>query len=509
MNQTLAARVRWKVLAWLCSLSALTYITRIGIIQVQDRIELDLHLTPQRLAYALSAFSLAYALFEMPSGWLGDKLGPRKVLIRIVLVWTAFTALTGLAWGLISLIVFRFLFGAGEAGAFPNISRASREWFPFSERGFTQGMVWMCARWGGAVAPLLMMVLAYPFGWRGGFVLMSVLGAVWVWAFQARYKDSPQSDPAVNAAERALILEGRKDAGKPAPLSWMTMLRSPTLWCLSVMYLCSNAGWSFFTSWITPYLRHDLRLSGIELVLASGAPLFFGGASCLLGGFLTDRQVRLWGPRWGRTLQGVIAYGLGGVFMLVSVALTPSHIGLAFASLCLSSFVKDFGMASSWATTIDIGHRYSGTVAVRESQAGHRVCARGRRGGRARELNYPRDHQLLKRACACLRADAVVIAAVTGNSDGTNDLVVHDERNAAFERNAARQAQNAQSGPATGDHILKCLARSLEAHRCAGFLDRDVRASNLGIIHFLVVHQGAAGIDHRNRHLPVAFPRLL
>lgn len=363
MNQTPATRVRWKVLAWLCSLSALTYITRIGIIQVQDRIELDLHLTPQRLAYAFSAFSLAYALFEMPSGWLGDKLGPRKVLIRIVLVWTAFTALTGLAWGLISLIVFRFLFGAGEAGAFPNISRASREWFPFSERGFTQGMVWMCARWGGAVAPLLMMVLAYPFGWRGGFVLMSLLGAVWLWGFHSRYKDSPQSDPAVNAAERALITGGRRDAGKPAPLSWKTMLRSPTLWCLSVMYLCSNAGWSFFASWITPYLRHDLRLSGIELVLASGAPLFFGGASCLLGGFLTDRQVRLWGPRWGRTLQGVIAYGLGGVFMLVGVALTPSHIGLAFSSLCLSSFVKDFGMASSWATTIDIGHRYSGTVA--------------------------------------------------------------------------------------------------------------------------------------------------
>ena len=98
-----------------------------------------------------------------------------------------------------------------------------------------------------------MMVLAYPFGWRGGFVLMSVLGAVWLWGFHSRYKDSPQSDPAVNAAETALILEGRKDAGNPAPLSWKTMLRSPTLWCLSVMYLCSNAGWSFFASWITPY----------------------------------------------------------------------------------------------------------------------------------------------------------------------------------------------------------------------------------------------------------------
>ncbi len=171
MNSATATGIRWKVLAWLCSLSALTYIARIGIIQVQDRIELDLHLTPQRLAYAFSAFSLAYAVFEIPSGWLGDRFGPRKVLIRIVLVWTVFTALTGLAWSLASLIMFRFLFGAGEAGAFPNISRASREWFPFKERGFTQGMVWMCARWGGATAPLLMMVfriVVQPMeGWDG------------------------------------------------------------------------------------------------------------------------------------------------------------------------------------------------------------------------------------------------------------------------------------------------------------------------------------------------------
>lgn len=363
MTSTAATRVRWSVLAWLCSLSALTYICRVGIIQVQDGIELDLHLTPQRFAYAFSAFSLAYALFEIPSGWLGDKFGPRKVLVRIVLCWIAFTAVTALAWGLVSLIVFRFLFGAGEAGVFPNISRASREWFPFSERGFTQGMVWLCARWGGAVAPLLMMILAYPLGWRIGFFLMSVFGAVWLWGFSSRFKDSPQLDPAVNEAERALIAEGRKDAAKPAPLSWPTMLRSPTLLSLSLMYFCSNAGWSFFTSWITPYLRSDLHLSGIELVLASGTPLFFGGAACLLGGFLTDRQVRLWGPRWGRTLQGVVAYALGGIFMLASVALTPSRIGLAFASLCLSSFVKDFGMAASWSTTIDVGHRYSGTVA--------------------------------------------------------------------------------------------------------------------------------------------------
>ncbi len=358
-----ATRVRWRVLAWLCSFSALTYIGRIGIIQVQDRIELDLHLTPARLACALAAFSLAYALFEIPSGWLGDKFGPRKILIRIVAFWIVFTALTGAAWGLISLIIFRFLFGVGEAGAFPNIGRASREWFPFSERGLTQGLVWLFARWGGAIAPLLIAILAYPFGWRIGFLLLSTVGISWLWGFHARFRDTPQQDDKVNAAEIAIIGQGRKDAAQSAPLSWPTMLRSSTLWSLSLMYFCSNAGWSFFASWITPYLQKDLRLSGLGLVLASGGPLFFGGIACLLGGFLTDRQVRLWGRRWGRTLQGVLAYGLGGVFMLIGVACTPGHIGLAYSSLCLSSFVKDFGMAASWSTTIDIGHRYSGTVA--------------------------------------------------------------------------------------------------------------------------------------------------
>jgi len=142
--------VRFRILAWLCSLSALTYVDRICIMTVRENIEADLGLTPALTAYAFSAFSLAYALFEVPSGWLGDRIGPRKVLARIVLCWSTFTALTGAAWSLASLVFFRFLFGAGEAGAYPNIARASRSWFPFHERGLAQGLVWMFARWGGA-----------------------------------------------------------------------------------------------------------------------------------------------------------------------------------------------------------------------------------------------------------------------------------------------------------------------------------------------------------------------
>jgi len=358
-----ASGVRWRVLAWMCSLSAITYFGRICIIQVQDDMQRDLRLTPALFALAFSAFSLAYAFFEVPTGWLGDRLGPRKVLTRIMLCWFAFTALTGAAWNLGSLAAFRFFFGAGEAGAFPNIARASKEWFPFRERGLAQGLVWMFARWGGAIAPLFMALLAYPFGWRGAFVLLSLVGVLWAAGFYFDFRNTPQEDARVNHAERTLIAGAARPAGPARPISWSNLLTSPTLWALSAMYFCSNAGWSFFASWITPYLQRDLRLSGTRLVLASGGPLFFGGIACLLGGFLTDRQVRLWGRRWGRTLQGAVAYGLGGVFLLLTVLWTPSHIGLAFAALCFSSFVKDFGMAASWSTTIDVGHRYSGTVA--------------------------------------------------------------------------------------------------------------------------------------------------
>src|SRR5260370_358178 len=146
---------RWQILAWRCSLAAIPYIGRIGTIKVREDIESSLHLTPDVTAWALfSAFNLAYAIFEIPSGRLGDKLGPRKVLTRIVLCWMAFTALTGAAWNRGSLAFFRFLFGAGQAGAFPNISRASREWSPFRERGLAQALLWLSARWGGAIAPL-------------------------------------------------------------------------------------------------------------------------------------------------------------------------------------------------------------------------------------------------------------------------------------------------------------------------------------------------------------------
>jgi ACS family glucarate transporter-like MFS transporter len=354
---------RWKVLAWLCCVSVFTYIGRVGISgQLRENIEFDLHLTPARTAYALSAFTLSYALFELPSGWLGDKFGPRKVLTRIVLCWMFFTALTGASWSLASLVFFRFMIGAGEAGAFPNIARATRDWFPYRERGLAQGYVWMLARFGGAIAFPFLLVLTDLFGWRWTFVVTGAIGVVWVCFFWARFRDTPRQDPKVNEAERALILDGKRETPMLAPISWSTLLLSPTIWFLLLMYFCSNAGWSFFVSWITPYLEGDLHLRGMKLALASGSPLFAGGFACFLGGFLTDRLVRAWGRRWGRTLIGTVGYGFAGALMLVAFKETAQHAVWALVAICFSSFAKDIGMAATWAITIDVGHRYAGTV---------------------------------------------------------------------------------------------------------------------------------------------------
>jgi MFS family permease len=167
-------RVRYTVLAWFCTLSMMTYIDRVCIKQVQDDMQTDLGLDGRQFAFAFSAFALAYALFEIPTGWLGDRLGPKKVLARIVLCWLLFTALTGLVFGsgwvaLWMLLAVRFLFGAGEAGAYPNMARGTRGWFPFAERGRAQGLIWTFGRWGGAVGLARLALRFHPPGafWPG------------------------------------------------------------------------------------------------------------------------------------------------------------------------------------------------------------------------------------------------------------------------------------------------------------------------------------------------------
>ena len=161
--------VRYQVLALACTLSMLTYLDRVCFGAAGPQLVRELGLNSiADLQWAIAAFAIGYGLFEIPTGWWGDRFGVRNVLIRVVLWWSLFTALTGLVgfqlagWtfgSLLLLTIIRFLFGAGEAGAFPNIARALHNWFPAHERGRAQGWVWMSGRLMGGLTPMIWMFL--------------------------------------------------------------------------------------------------------------------------------------------------------------------------------------------------------------------------------------------------------------------------------------------------------------------------------------------------------------
>src|SRR5215469_6211867 len=161
------------------SLSAITFLDRLAVAIAGPRIQDDLHIPPEKWGWVLGAFALAYGLFEIPSGAAGDRLGQRRVLTRIVAWWSVFTALTAAATGYVQLIVTQFLFGAGEAGAYPNASGVIARWFPKAERARAQGAVWAASRVGGALSPLLVVPMLHAVGWRIMFLALSALGLIW------------------------------------------------------------------------------------------------------------------------------------------------------------------------------------------------------------------------------------------------------------------------------------------------------------------------------------------
>src|SRR5262245_26119208 len=251
-------RVRFGVLGFACSLSMITYLDRVCFGTAATAIISALSLeSDAEFTWFWWAFAFSYAVFEVPTGWLGDVFGPRKTLIRIVLWWSVFTVLTGLVGltvgsaalgGFWTMLVIRFLFGMGEAGAYPNITRALHNWFPYHERAFAQGAIWMSGRLMGGLTPLVWWLVTEVAGmsWRDAFFLFGGLGVVWCVAFAAWFRNRPEENPAVNAAERALINEGRRDTeAAHASVPWGKLLRSSNLWFLCMMYFCAAYGWYF------------------------------------------------------------------------------------------------------------------------------------------------------------------------------------------------------------------------------------------------------------------------
>jgi MFS transporter, ACS family, glucarate transporter len=378
------SRVRYGVLMLACSLSMITYLDRVCFGSVAGYIRNEFNLSDFDRGLLFGAFTLAYSLFEIPSGWLGDVFGPRKTLLRIVIWWSIFTALTGLIWpidgwlvfGFWTLVVVRFCFGMGEAGAYPNIARAFHSWFPIEERGFAKGTVWMAGRFMGGATPLIVNALIFTVVaadgsktvyWRHTFWIFGILGVVWCTIFWWWFRDRPESHPGVNAAELSNIQRGKVigQSSTAARVPWGRILGSGNLWLLCLAYFCSSYGWYFNITYLPDYLEKFYGLSKVNepvrAGLLTGAPLLCGAVACLLGGLLTDFFVRRTGNRkWGRRLFGMMGKGVCGACYFSSM-FAPDVYWFVFF-IAMASFWNDMAMGAAWASCLDIGRKYSGIV---------------------------------------------------------------------------------------------------------------------------------------------------
>lgn len=354
-------KVRYWVVVFAVVLAIITYIDRVALSQAAPLISSDLGLSKTQMGWVFSAFITAYALFEIPSGYMGDRLGPRTILMRIVVCWSVFVALTGQVFNWISLLLVQTLFGAGEAGAFPNIAKAFSVWLPSEERVRAQGIVWLFARWGGAFTPLLVFAIFKVLSWRLTFGIFGMLGAIWAVFFYKWFRDRPADNPSVNAAELELLKHNH--VGGHGSVPWAKFAASKQVWLLGAQYFCLSYSWYFSITWLPTYLREARHMDPKDAIfpVLAGLPLFLGGIGCLFSGFIAKPLARVLGStRAARRALGCGGFLMASGLIVLSTFLEnpiPAVIALAFAS-----FSNDLVMPGSWGACMDVGGKYAGTL---------------------------------------------------------------------------------------------------------------------------------------------------
>jgi len=354
-------RVRYWVIVFAVALAVVTYIDRVCIANAAPYIRADLGLGLDQMGYIFAAFTASYALFEIPCGYLGDRIGPRRVLFRIVLWWSFFTAATGWTWNYASLMVTRFLFGAGEAGCFPNLTRAFSTWLPEAETPRAQGILWLSARWGGAFTPPLAILVITYIGWRHAFEAFGCLGVLWGVLFYRWYRDDPAANPKVNAAELELLRTHAKPPTAHGKAPWGKLVRSWNVWMLCAQYFCLSYGWYFYITWLPTYLKEGRGLTITYTAVLGAMPLFFGGIGNAAGALATAFLVRRSGDlRWSRKVVSCLGFAGASSFLLLSTR--AANPVTAIFTIALASFCNDLVIPCAWTAAMDIGGRFAGTV---------------------------------------------------------------------------------------------------------------------------------------------------
>jgi MFS transporter, ACS family, glucarate transporter len=365
-------RVRHLVLAAACTLAALTYLQRQAFVAGTPYIRRDLGLDAEQMGYLLSGWLVAYGLFQVPGGLLGDRIGGRNLLTVLVLSWSLVLASVALIAGMptvgwlpfAALLSLRVLFGMFQAGAFPGLARVVADWIPPARRGFAQGLLWTFSRVGGCAGPLLVGLWLFKVfdGWAIPFLILASLGVLWCACFWPWFRNRPTEMRGVNAAEQAFIASGRPAAPtRRAPIPWRLFLTSRNVLALCLMYGFVGFSGNFITNWLPDYLKHHRGLTDDETTWLQSMPLAFGIVSCVLGGTLSDWLIRRTGSRnLGRRLVGCISLTLAGLTILSSIWV--HEVWLLALVFSMAFFFNDATMGPAWASCADVGERHAGAL---------------------------------------------------------------------------------------------------------------------------------------------------
>ena len=354
-------RVRHTVLWLTVLLYMVTYFDRVMISTAMPSIQQEFGFSTVTVGWIFAAFQISYALFQIPGGWLGDYIGPRKMLTYIVLWWSAFTAFTALSWSLTSMIVFRFLFGMGEAGAFPNATRSLSRWMLPSERGWAQGITHAGARLGAAITPVMVAFLILHFGWRFPFFVFALVGVVWAGVWYWYYRDNPAEHKSTNEAEQQLIHSALGSAPKRRTIPWGAILSSPQMWVLAATYFCYGYALNMFLAWFPKYLEAARGMSLTQMGIFASVPLAAGVLGDIAGGWFSDEIIKKTGRiKFARKVVAVTGFFIAAVVCPFAVLEPNPYISIALFGLAV--FSLELVVGNAWAVSLDIGGNFAGSV---------------------------------------------------------------------------------------------------------------------------------------------------
>jgi MFS transporter, ACS family, glucarate transporter len=371
MKQKIHIPVR--IILVLCTflLTVLLYVDRACISAAKEEITTELGFSLTQFGWIMAIFTLGYALFQTPSGKLADKFGPRMMIGSIVTIWSFLTALTGTAWNYVSMLLIRLFFGAGEAGAFPALSKVVFNWFPVKERGIVQGINFSGSRLGAAFALPLVAWMITAIGWRVSFLVFGAFGLLYALFWALLFRNKPEESSALGLLEKNFILANRQQpsAIKPGSLPLSKIFSDGNMWLNMFQYVCSNFTFYFTLTWMFPFIREKFQLSAMEAGMYSSVPLIAGALGNWVSGLMVDYFYRKYGLVVSRRAPAIMGFILASAGMLM-VVFSPSGL-IAVAFLAVAVFGADMTLSPSWAFCIDVGKENAGVVSGTMNMAGN------------------------------------------------------------------------------------------------------------------------------------------